>query len=162
MKLLMRRNIQPTVAGRLILFVVYFPPFISMLWRECWRHAEYFKTRVEFGTLINERCLEIEKHQNYFGLNSAIKLLCNMIGSEAHISSALDTPHVPSLFRIYFLAFIPSDFLNKRKTKSWYMSTAWLKYNYNQPHVPPPPPRPCFRCADNRQSSWPANRLCKG
>jgi hypothetical protein len=105
MKLLMRRNIQPTVAGRLILFVVYFPPFISMLWREFWRHAEYFKTRVEFGMLINERCLEIEEHQNYFGLNSAIKLLCNMIGSEAPINSALDAPHVFSLFRIYFLAF---------------------------------------------------------
>lgn len=48
------------------------------------------------------------------------------------------------------------------KTMSWYIFTICLKYSHNQPHVPPPPPRPCLFCADRRQSSWPANRLCNG
>lgn len=82
----MRCNLKPTVAGRLIPFIIDFPPFISGLWRECWRHDEYLTTRVEFGELLDQRCLKVKKHQNYFRLNSAIKFMCTVIGPE-HLSA---------------------------------------------------------------------------
>lgn len=94
----MRCDNKPTVAGRLIFFVIYFAPLISRLWRECWRHDEYLTTRVEFGELLDQRCLKIKKHQNYFRLNSALKFMCTVIGS-GHLSAPLSRTHIyfPSL-----------------------------------------------------------------
>lgn len=103
MKLVVRRNFKHTIAGRLIFFVGYFAPLISMLWRECWRHDEYVTT-CEVGKTVDQKCLKVKKHQNYFRLNSDIKLLRHVIGSEAHIGPI----RAPFHFGIYLLAFIPN------------------------------------------------------